>query len=252
MAGKKTTPTPSDQDAGQNMQEAKKAVLDKALHDILKRYGDGSIMRLGEAHQMAVEAIPTGSLSLDMAIGVGGIPKARITEIFGPESSGKTTLCQHIVAECQARGGTAAYIDMEHALDPAYAARCGVNIEELLISQPDTGEQALEITETLVRSGAVDLVVVDSVAALVPRAEIEGDMGDPTMGVQARLMSQALRKLSGAISQTKTAVVFTNQLRQKIGNMYGNPETTTDWMCAGCNPSKSGPTSWVIGHGFVW
>lgn len=227
MAGKKTTPTPSDQDAGQNMQEAKKAVLDKALHDILKRYGDGSIMRLGEAHQMAVEAIPTGSLSLDMAIGVGGIPKARITEIFGPESSGKTTLCQHIVAECQARGGTAAYIDMEHALDPAYAARCGVNIEELLISQPDTGEQALEITETLVRSGAVDLVVVDSVAALVPRAEIEGDMGDPTMGVQARLMSQALRKLSGAISQTKTAVVFTNQLRQKIGNMYGNPETTT-------------------------
>ena len=170
MAGKKTTPTPSDQDAGQNMQEAKKAVLDKALHDILKRYGDGSIMRLGEAHQMAVEAIPTGSLSLDMAIGVGGIPKARITEIFGPESSGKTTLCQHIVAECQARGGTAAYIDMEHALDPAYAARCGVNIEELLISQPDTGEQALEITETLVRSGAVDLVVVDSVAAIVPRA----------------------------------------------------------------------------------
>src|SRR5690606_34414191 len=176
---------------------------------------------------MQVEAIPTGSLSLDMALGVGGIPKARITEIFGPESSGKTTLCQHIVAECQARGGTAAYIDMEHALDPVYAARCGVRVDELLISQPDTGEQALEIVETLVRSGAVDVVVIDSVAALVPRSEIEGDMGDATMGVQARLMSQALRKLSGAINQTKTAVIFTNQLRQKIGVMFGNPETTT-------------------------
>lgn len=210
-----------------NLEEAKKAVLDRALHDIVKRYGDGSIMRLGEAHQMAVESIPTGSLSLDMALGVGGIPKARITEIFGPESSGKTTLCQHIVAECQARGGIAAYIDMEHALDPVYAAKCGVDIDELLISQPDTGEQALEIAETLVRSGAVDMVVIDSVAALVPRAEIEGDMGDPTMGVQARLMSQALRKLSGAISQTKTAVIFTNQLRQKIGVIFGNPETTT-------------------------
>ena len=216
--------------AADGMEEAKKAVLDRALHDIVKRYGEGSIMRLGEAHQMKVEAIPTGSLSLDLALGVGGIPKARITEIFGPESSGKTTLCQHIVAECQAQGGTAAFIDMEHALDPVYAAKCGVNIDELLISQPDTGEQALEIAETLVRSGAVDLVVIDSVAALVPRSEIEGNMGDPTMGVQARLMSQALRKLGGAISQTKTALIFTNQLRQKIGVMFGNPETTTGGM----------------------
>ncbi|NLW72394.1 MAG: recombinase RecA [Chloroflexi bacterium] len=212
------------------MNEAKKAVLDRALHDIVKRYGEGSIMRLGEAHQMQVDVIPTGSLSLDLALGVGGIPKGRITEIYGPESSGKTTLCQHIVAECQAQGGTAAFIDMEHALDPVYAARCGVNIDDLLISQPDTGEQALEITDTLVRSGAVDLVIIDSVAALVPRTEIEGDMGNPTMGVQARLMSQALRKLSGAINQTKTAVVFTNQLRQKIGVMFGNPETTTGGM----------------------
>jgi recombination protein RecA len=207
--------------------DAKKAVLDKAIGDILKRYGDGSIMRLGEAHSMIVEAIPTGSLSLDLALGVGGIPRGRIAEIYGPESSGKTTLCQHIVAEAQKLGGTAAFIDMEHALDPAYAAKCGVDIDNLLVSQPDTGEQALEITETLVRSGAVDLVVVDSVAALVPRSELEGDMGDATMGVQARLMSQALRKLSGAINQTKTSVVFTNQLRQKIGVMFGNPETTT-------------------------
>ncbi len=221
---KKPTPKSSNPDG---MEEAKKAVLDRALHDIVKRYGEGSIMRLGEAHQMKVEVIPTGSLSLDLALGVGGIPKGRISEIFGPESSGKTTLCQHIVAECQAQGGTAAFIDMEHALDPVYAAKCGVNIDELLISQPDTGEQALEIAETLVRSGAVDLVVIDSVAALVPRSEIEGDMGDPTMGVQARLMSQALRKLGGAISQTKTSLIFTNQLRQKIGSMFGNPETTT-------------------------
>ena len=208
------------------MDDAKKAVLDKALSDIVKRYGEGSIMRLGEAHQMTVECIPTGSLSLDIALGIGGIPRGRVTEIFGPESSGKTTVCQHIVAEAQKAGGTAAYIDMEHALDPAYAQKCGVNVENLLISQPDTGEQALEIAETLVRSGAVDVVVVDSVAALVPRAEIEGDMGDASMGMQARLMSQALRKLSGIISQTKTAVVFTNQLRQKIGIMFGNPETT--------------------------
>jgi recombination protein RecA len=224
---KKPTTSSKESNADKNMNDAKKAVLDRALNDIIKRYGDGSIMRLGEAHQMQVEVIPTGSLSLDLALGVGGIPRARITEIFGPESSGKTTLCQHIVAECQAQGGTAAFIDMEHALDPIYAARCGVNVDELLISQPDTGEQALEIAETLVRSGAVDLVVIDSVAALVPRSEIEGDMGDPTMGVQARLMSQALRKLSGAISQTKTALIFTNQLRQKIGVMFGNPETTT-------------------------
>src|SRR5574339_134208 len=210
-----------------NMDGAKRAVLDKAVGDILKRYGDGSIMRLGEAHGMQTETIPTGSLSLDIALGVGGVPRGRITEIFGPESSGKTTLCQHIVAEAQRLGGTAAFIDMEHALDPVYAARVGVDIDNLLVSQPDTGEQALEITETLVRSGGIDVIVIDSVAALVPRAEIEGDMGDPSMGVQARLMSQALRKLSGAINQTKTAVIFTNQLRQKIGIMFGNPETTT-------------------------
>ena len=226
MATKKKTTSKLDATSA-NLDEAKKAVLDRALHDIVKKYGEGSIMRLGEASHMQVASIPTGSLSLDMALGVGGIPKARITEIYGPESSGKTTICQHIVAECQAQGGTAAFIDMEHALDPTYAARCGVRVDELLISQPDTGEQALEIAETLVRSGAVDLVVVDSVAALVPRSEIEGDMGDATMGVQARLMSQAMRKLSGAISQTKTAVIFTNQLRQKIGVMFGNPETTT-------------------------
>src|SRR5512138_3248301 len=206
---------------------AKRAVLDKAVGDILKRFGEGSIMPLGQAHGMVTESFPTGSLSLDIALGVGGVPRGRITEIYGPESSGKTTLCQHIVAEAQKMGGTAAFIDMEHALDPVYAARVGVDIDNLLVSQPDTGEQALEIVETLVRSGAVDVVVVDSVAALVPRSEIEGDMGDATMGVQARLMSQALRKLSGAINQTKTAVIFTNQLRQKIGVMFGNPETTT-------------------------
>jgi recombination protein RecA len=208
------------------MDEGRKAVLEKALSDILKRYGEGAIMRMGEAHHLEVEVIPTGSLSLDIALGVGGIPRARVTEIFGPESSGKTTLCLHIVAEAQKKGGMAAYVDMEHALDPAYASRLGVDIDNLLVSQPDTGEEALEIVETLVRSSAVDIVVVDSVAALVPRSEIEGDMGDATMGMQARLMSQALRKLSGAINQTKTAVVFTNQLRQKIGIMFGNPETT--------------------------
>jgi recombination protein RecA len=207
--------------------DGRSAVLDKALGDIIKRYGDGSIMRLGEAHHMETDVIPTGSLSLDIALGVGGIPRGRITEVYGPESSGKTTLCQHIIAEAQNLGGTAAFVDMEHALDPVYAARVGVDVDNLLVSQPDIGEQALEITETLVRSGAVDVVVIDSVAALVPRSELEGDMGDPTMGVHARLMSQALRKLSGAINQTKTAVVFTNQLRQKIGVMFGNPETTT-------------------------
>src|SRR5512145_1000793 len=212
--------------ANRNVDGAKRAVLDKAVGDILKRYGDGSIMLLGEAKHMETEAYPTGSLSLDIALGVGGVPRGRITEIYGPESSGKTTICQHIVAEAQRMGGVAAFVDMEHALDPVYAARVGVDIDNLLVSQPDTGEQALEITETLVRSGAVDLVVVDSVAALVPRSELEGDMGDATMGVQARLMSQALRKLSGAINQTKTSVVFTNQLRQKIGVMFGNPETT--------------------------
>ncbi len=201
--------------------------LESAVTEIKKRFGDGAVMRLGEARHLEVETIPTGSLALDLALGVGGLPRGRVTEIFGPEASGKTTLCQHLVAEAQRMGGVCAYIDMEHALDPAYAARCGVNVDELYISQPDTGEQALEIAETLVRSGAVDVVVIDSVAALVPRAEIEGDMGDATMGMQARLMSQALRKLSGAIKQTNTAVVFTNQLRMKIGVMFGNPETTT-------------------------
>jgi recombination protein RecA len=212
------------------MSKEKDNALQNALEQITKRWGEGSIMRLGESASMEVESIPTGSLSLDLALGVGGVPRGRVTEIYGPESSGKTTICQHIVAEVQKRGGTAAYIDMEHALDPNYAARCGVDVEKLLISQPDTGEQALEIAEALVRSGAVDLVVVDSVAALVPRSEIEGDMGDATMGMQARLMSQALRKLSGVIRQTNTAVVFTNQLRQKIGVMFGNPETTTGGM----------------------
>ena len=210
--------------------ESRQVALDRALGDITKRYGDGAIMRLGDAHHMVVEVIPTGALSLDIALGIGGIPRGRITEIYGPESSGKTTLCQHIVAEAQKMGGTCAYVDMEHALDPSYASRCGVNVDGLLISQPDTGEQALEITETLVRSGAIEVVVIDSVAALVPRAEIDGDMGDSPMGMQARLMSQALRKLSGAIKQTNTAVIFTNQLRQKIGVMFGNPETTTGGM----------------------
>ncbi len=209
------------------LDDARVAALQKALGDITKRYGEGAVMKLGEAGNLAVEVVPTGSLALDVALGVGGIPRGRVTEIYGPEASGKTTLCQHIVAEAQRLGGVAAYVDMEHALDPTYAARCGVLVEELYISQPDTGEQALEIAETLVRSGAVDVVVIDSVAALVPRAEIEGDMGDATMGAQARLMSQALRKLSGAIKQTNTAVIFTNQLRQKIGVMFGNPETTT-------------------------
>ncbi len=218
MARKKSTNTSQDN---------RSAALDSALGDIIKRYGDGSIMRLGEAHNLIVESIPSGSLSLDIALGIGGVPRGRITEIYGPESSGKTTICQHIVAEAQRMGGTAAFIDMEHALDPAYAARVGVVVENLLISQPDTGEQALEITEALVRSGAVDVVVIDSVAALVPQSELEGDMGDAQMGLMARLMSQALRKLSGAIKQTNTSVIFTNQLRQKIGVMFGNPETTT-------------------------
>jgi recombination protein RecA len=217
----------SDSVSSDALDEGRRAMLDKAVGDIVKRYGDGSIMRLGDAHKMTIDSIPTGSLSLDLALGIGGIPRGRITEIYGPESSGKTTICQHIVAEVQKLGGTAAYVDMEHALDPVYAAKCGVDVDNLLVSQPDTGEQALEITETLVRSGAVDLVVIDSVAALVPRSEIEGDMGDAQMGAMARLMSQALRKLSGAINQTKTSVIFTNQLRMKIGVMFGNPETTT-------------------------
>ncbi|HSM70226.1 MAG TPA: recombinase RecA [Anaerolineales bacterium] len=226
-ARKKKASAPIEQTEMPVDDSAKRAVLDKAVDDILKRYGEGSIVRLGEAQFMETEVFPTGSLSLDIALGAGGIPRGRVSEIYGPESSGKTTICQHIVAEAQRMGGVAAFIDMEHALDPVYAARVGVDIDNLLVSQPDTGEQALEIAETLVRSGGVDVIVVDSVAALVPRSEIEGDMGDATMGVQARLMSQALRKLSGAINQTKTALIFTNQLRQKIGIMFGNPETTT-------------------------
>ncbi|MGA2821338.1 MAG: recombinase RecA [Anaerolineales bacterium] len=212
------------------MSSGREKALEVAINQIRKQFGEGAVMRLGEAANLRVEVIPTGSLALDLALGVGGIPRGRVTEIFGPEASGKTTLCQHIVAEAQKRGGMCAYIDMEHALDPTYAGRCGVNTDELYIAQPDTGEQALEIGETLVRSGAVDVVVVDSVAALVPRAEIEGDMGDATMGMQARLMSQALRKLSGAIKQSNTVMIFTNQLRQKIGVMFGNPETTTGGM----------------------
>ena len=227
---RKSSPPAESSAQNSSMDPGRRAVLDRALGDIVKRYGEGSIMRMGEAHQLAVEVIPTGSLSLDIALGVGGLPRGRITEIYGPESSGKTTLCLHTVAEAQKLGGTAAYIDMEHALDPAYSTRLGVDIDNLLIAQPDMGEQALEIVETLVRSGAVDIIVIDSVAALVPRAEIEGDMGDASMGMQARLMSQALRKLSGAINQTKTAVIFTNQLRQKIGVMFGNPETTSGGM----------------------
>jgi recombination protein RecA len=212
------------------MASGKEKALESALAELKKKYGEGAVMRLGESTRLAVEVIPTGSLALDIALGVGGIPRGRVTEIYGPESSGKTTLCQHIVAEAQKRGGSCAYIDMEHALDPVYAAKCGADTDALYVAQPDTGEQALEIAETLIRSGGVDVVVVDSVAALVPRAEIEGDMGDATMGMQARLMSQALRKLSSAIRQTNTSVIFTNQLRQKIGVMFGNPETTTGGM----------------------
>jgi recombination protein RecA len=200
--------------------------LESAIVNLKKRFGDGSIMKLGEAQHLQVASIPTGSLALDIALGVGGVPKGRVIEIYGPESSGKTTLCQHIIAEAQKMGGVAAFVDTEHALDPVYAQKCGVRIDDLYVSQPDTGEQALEITEALVRSGALAVVVVDSVAALVPRAEIEGDMGDAHVGLQARLMSQALRKLSGAIKTSNTVVIFTNQLRQKIGVMFGNPETT--------------------------
>src|SRR5512146_1798677 len=204
--------------------------LETTLASLKKRFGEGAIMKMGEATGMKVDAIPTGSISLDLALGVGGLPRGRVTEIYGPEASGKTTLCQHIIAQAQKMGGVAAFIDVEHALDPVYAAHCGVNVDDLLVSQPDTGEQALEIAEALVRSGAVDVIVIDSVAALVPRAEIEGEMGDSHMGLQARLMSQALRKLSGAIKKSNTAVIFTNQLRQKIGVMFGNPETTTGGM----------------------
>jgi recombination protein RecA len=208
------------------MDKDREKALDLALTQIERSFGKGSIMRLGEATaRMSVEVIPTGAIALDLALGVGGIPRGRVTEIFGPESSGKTTLVQHIIAEAQQGGGIAALIDAEHALDPEYAQKCGVQVDDLLISQPDTGEQALEICEALVRSGALDVVAIDSVAALVPRAELEGDMGDTHVGLQARLMSQALRKLTGAISRSKTAVIFTNQLREKVGVMFGNPET---------------------------
>ena len=205
----------------------KKKALEAAMSQIEKQFGKGSVMKLGEFKAMEIEAIPTGALSLDMALGIGGVPRGRIIEVFGPESSGKTTLALHVVAEAQKMGGAAAFIDAEHALDPVYAKKLGVDIDNLIVSQPDTGEQALEITESLIRSGALDVIVVDSVAALVPKAEIDGDMGDSHMGLQARLMSQALRKLAGAINKTKTVLIFINQLREKIGVMFGNPETTT-------------------------
>ena len=205
----------------------KKKALEVAMSQIEKQFGKGSVMKLGEFKAMEVEAIPTGALSLDIALGIGGVPRGRIIEIFGPESSGKTTLALHIIAEAQKTGGEAAFIDAEHALDPVYAKKLGVDIDNLIVSQPDTGEQALEITEALVRSGALDVIVVDSVAALVPKAEIDGEMGDSHMGLQARLMSQALRKLAGAINKSKTVLIFINQLREKIGVMFGNPETTT-------------------------
>ncbi len=210
--------------------DERRLAAQEAIDQIKERFGEGSIMRLGEAKKMVVESVPTGCLSLDLALGVMGVPRGRIVEIYGPEASGKTTLAQHIIAEVQKMGGIAAFVDAEHALDPDYAKKIGVNINEMLISQPDTGEQALDIVETLVRSNAVDVVVVDSVAALTPKAEIEGEMGDSHMGLQARLMSQALRKLTSIISRTKTVVIFINQLRMKIGVMFGNPETTTGGM----------------------
>ena len=205
----------------------KKKALEMAMSQIEKQFGKGSVMKLGEFKAMEIESIPTGALSLDIALGIGGVPRGRIIEVYGPESSGKTTLALHVVAEAQKMGGEAAFIDAEHALDPVYAKKLGVDIDNLIVSQPDTGEQALEITESLVRSGALDVIVVDSVAALVPKAEIDGDMGDSHMGLQARLMSQALRKLAGALNKTKTVLIFINQLREKIGVMFGNPETTT-------------------------
>ena len=219
---KERTPLPAAAPAND-----RKKAIDTAMAQIEKMYGKGSIMRFGDRAEMNVDYIPTGSLALDVALGIGGLPKGRIIEIYGPESSGKTTLALHVVAEAQKRGGEAAFVDAEHALDPTYARALGVRVEDLLISQPDTGEQALEITEALVRSGAIDIIVVDSVAALVPRAEIEGEMGDSYVGLHARLMSQALRKLTGAIGKTNTIVIFINQLREKVGVMYGNPEVTT-------------------------
>ncbi len=229
MSGKKDEKKENESVESRNDKEmgAKQKAVRLALDQIEKQFGTGSIMKLGEVNKVDLDVIPTGSLSLDLALGVGGIPRGRIIEIFGPESSGKTTLSLHIVAEAQKKGGIAAFVDAEHALDPEYAKRIGVNIDDLLVSQPDTGEQALEITETLVRSNAVDIIVVDSVAALTPRAEIEGEMGDSHMGLQARLMSQALRKITGAVARSNTIVIFINQIRMKIGVMFGNPETTT-------------------------
>ncbi len=227
MATPSTSLGSTEREAGR---DGRQKALETTLAGLNKRFGDGIVMRLGDASKLNVEVIPTGSLSLDIALGVGGIPKGRIIEIYGPESSGKTTLCLHVIAEAQRRGGICGFVDVEHALDPAYAARIGVDVNNLYISQPDTGEQALEIAEALVRSGAMDVVVVDSVAALVPRAEIEGEMGDSHVGLQARLMSQALRKLTGVIKSSGTCMIFTNQLRQKIGVMFGNPETTSGGM----------------------
>jgi recombination protein RecA len=220
-------PEPQDKEA-RDLKDARNKVLDATLTQITKQFGKGSIMRLGKSYaDMTVSAIPTGALSLDLALGVGGVPQGRITEIYGPESSGKTTLALHVVAEAQRKGGTAAFIDVEHALDPEYAMRLGVNVDELLVSQPSTGEEALEIVDMLLRSAALDVIVVDSVAALVPKAELEGEMGDSHVGLQARLMSQAMRKITGSISKSKTACIFINQIRMKIGVMFGNPETTT-------------------------
>jgi len=222
--GTEAKPTGAERSSERPTERTK--AVDAAILAIEKQFGRGSIMRLGSSERAQVDVIPTGSIALDLALGVGGIPRGRITEIFGPESSGKTTLCQHILAEAQRKGGVVAFIDVEHALDPGYARACGVNVDDLLVSQPDTGEDALQITETLIRSNGVDAVVVDSVAALVPKAEIEGEMGDSFVGIQARLMSQALRKLAGVVSRSNTSLIFTNQLREKIGVMFGNPEVT--------------------------
>ena len=231
MARPKSPTTSAESDAKPKAaSDGKLKALETTIAGLNRRFGDGIIMKLGETTRLDVESIPTGSLSLDLALGVGGVPKGRILEIYGPESSGKTTVCLHIIAEAQRKGGVCGFVDVEHALDPAYARRIGVDVDNLYISQPDTGEQALEITEALVRSGAMDVVVVDSVAALVPRAEIEGEMGDSHVGLQARLMSQALRKLVGAVKTSGTSMIFTNQLRQKIGVMFGNPETTSGGM----------------------
>ena len=229
MARSKSTSSSSNSQANAATVGKIKA-LETTLAGLNRRFGDGIIMKLGEATRLDIESIPTGSLSLDLALGIGGIPKGRILEIYGPESSGKTTVCLHVIAEAQHKGGVCGFVDVEHALDPAYARKIGVDVDNLYVSQPDTGEQALEITEALVRSGAMDVVVVDSVAALVPRAEIEGEMGDSHVGLQARLMSQALRKLVGAVKTSGTSMIFTNQLRQKIGVMFGNPETTSGGM----------------------